>query len=319
ERYDVRGPTSSVSNRPGTRVTDVATQLNGNYKKIVWDAGDITQSLGDGTGAPEKSNDYAMVNTYLGGGNVGVYICGDDYPTGLNTAAGASAVTFKSTYITYTLTTGDHRPSYGLAPIGTGAGGAFGADTWVIYGGCALINDFDVVAPTGSSVMESTYGANVGTNGAEISKVTAAGVGNSRVMISGYSFIYIRDDEEDGVLDRSKHLFDILTYLQNDPDQPTDAKPVAVNNLEQNYPNPFNPQTTIAFSIKDRARVKIDVYNVAGELVKTLLDETRAAGSYTDVRWDGTNGANQPVSSGVYFYKLVSNNFSQTKKMVLLK
>ena len=95
--------------------------------------------------------------------------------------------------------------------------------------------------------------------------------------------------------------------------------PVAINKLDQNYPNPFNPQTTIAFSMKDRARVKIDVYNVAGQLVKTLLDETRAAGSYTDVRWDGTNGANQTVSSGVYFYKLTTNNFSQTKKMVLLK
>ena len=103
------------------------------------------------------------------------------------------------------------------------------------------------------------------------------------------------------------------------PDPPTNAGPVAVNRLEQNYPNPFNPQTTIAFSIKERGQVRVDVYNVAGALVKTLLNETRAAGSYTDVRWDGTNGANQPVSSGVYFYKLVTKNFSQTKKAVFLK
>jgi uncharacterized membrane protein (UPF0182 family) len=138
-------------------------------------------------------------------------------------------------------------------------------------------------------------------------------------MISGYSFAYVRDDEADGTRDSSKHMYDILIWLGNNPEQPTDAKPVAVTRLEQNYPNPFNPQTTIAFSLKERARVKVDVYNVAGALVKTLVDETRAAGSYEDVRWDGRNNANQAVSSGVYFYKLVTNNFSQTKKMVLLK
>jgi hypothetical protein len=330
DRYDVRGPSSSVSNRPSTHVTDVATQLNGNYQKIIWDAGDLPQALGDGTGAPEKSNDYAMVNAFLGGLGTpgGVYICGDDYLAGLNTAAGGSAVTFKSTYITYTLTTGNHRPTYGIAPAGIGvAGQAFNGDKWIIFGGCPLINDFDVAMPTGGTVGQTLYD-NVLTpptvpspitgdaeGYAEISKAT----GNAKVMISGYSFIYIRDDETDGTRDGSRHLRDILVYLANNPPQPTDAKPLAVNRLEQNYPNPFNPQTTIAFALKDRARVKIDVYNVSGELVKTLLDETRDAGAYSNVTWNGTNNANQPVSSGVYFYKLVTNNFSQTKKMVLLK
>ena len=324
DRFDVRGPSSSVSNRPGTRVTDVATQLNAHYQKIIWDGGDLTQILGDGTGAPEKSNDFAMMNTFLAGLSTpgGTYICGDDFAERLNAAAGASAVTFKSTYMTYTLTSANARPTYGIAPQGKGQGGgtAFGTDTWVIFGGCPLINDFDVVTPTGGSVLQSEYkdlvnpaGDPVG--GAEISKVT----GNAKVMISGYSFIYIRDDETDGTRDGSRHLRDILVYLANNPNQPTDAKPVAVNRLEQNYPNPFNPQTTIAFALKERARVKIDVYNVSGELVKTLLDETRDAGAYSNVTWNGTNNANQPVSSGVYFYKLVTNNFSQTKKMVLLK
>jgi hypothetical protein len=264
-----------VSNRPGTRVTDVSQQLNANYNKIVWDAGDLPQSLGDGTGAPEKSNDYAMVNAFLGGlGSVGgIYICGDDYAAGLNTAAGASAVSFKSTYITYTLTTGNHRPTYGTAPFGIGtAGGAFAGDKWVIFGGCPLINDFDVMVPTGLTISSSQYDnaltAAVETGGhAEIQKNT----GNARVLIAGYSFIYIRDDVT-GALDRSEHLRDILLYLGNTPDPATPVGPTAKTSLEQNYPNPFNPQTTIAFSLKDRARVQIDVFNVNGELVKTLLE-----------------------------------------------
>jgi hypothetical protein len=320
DRYDVRGPSSGVANRPSTRVTNVTAQLNANYQKIIWDCGDLTTNLGDGTGTPEASNDYAMLNIYLNAlaSPGGVYLCGDDLPSSLASAAGGDAVSFKSTYINYNLITGNHRPTYGIAPVGTGTGGgsAFGSDTWVIYGGCGLINDFDVMDPTGlSTVMESTYGTPGATNGAEISQVT----GNAKVMLSGYSFIYIRDNETDGVLDRALHMQHILQYLANDPDDPVGTPTAKLQNeLKQNYPNPFNPQTTIAFAIQDRGRVKIDVYNVAGELVKTLLDEERAAGAYT-AQWDGTNGANQPVSSGVYFYKLVSNNFTQTKKMVLLK
>ncbi len=317
-RYDVRGPTSSVSNRPGTRVKNVANQLNSRYKAILWDAGDITQNLGDGTAAPEKSNDYAMVNTFLAGlaAPGGIYICGDDYPAGLTAAAGASAVTFKTNYINFTLNGGNHRPTYGISPVAIGvAGGAFSGDTFVVNGGCPLINDFDYMTPTGTSVKQIAYNA-AANHAAVVSKVN----GNAQAMISGFSFIYIRDDEEDGVMDRAKHLHDILTFLGGSPSLPTDTPAsVFANALEQNYPNPFNPQTTIAFSLKARSRVRIDVFDVTGALVRTLLDEARAAGSYSDIRWDGRGASGDAVVSGVYFYKLVTDGFSQTKKMVLLK
>ena len=94
---------------------------------------------------------------------------------------------------------------------------------------------------------------------------------------------------------------------------------MTINRLEQNYPNPFNPQTTIAFSFKQRGRVRIDVYSVDGALVRTLLDETRAAGSYTDVRWDGNVADGTQAASGVYFCRLTAAGFSQTRKLVLLK
>jgi len=324
DRYDIRAPSSGVGNHAGARIEDVITQLNGNYQKILFDCGNLTNIVSDGT-QNDKSDDYAMINVFLANLSSpgGVYIGGDDALENLAATAGGSAATFKSVYITYNLTSGFAKedgyagvaPQVVGRPAGGGGQGAFAGDSWIAYGGCAGINDFDVAEPTGSTVMQSSYGAATAINGAEISKNT----GNARVLLSGYAFQYIKDDTESGSTDRDDHLYDILVYLGNNPDQPTDAKPVAINKLDQNYPNPFNPQTTIAFSMKDRARVKIDVYNVAGQLVKTLLDETRAAGSYTDIRWDGTNGANQPVSSGVYFYNLVTNNFSQTKKMVLLK
>ena len=73
------------------------------------------------------------------------------------------------------------------------------------------------------------------------------------------------------------------------------------------------------YGIKERAHVSLRIYNAAGQLVRTLVDEVLAPDQVTPVEWDGSNNAGQAVSSGVYFYRLVTKNFSQTKKMVLLK
>ncbi len=83
--------------------------------------------------------------------------------------------------------------------------------------------------------------------------------------------------------------------------------------LSQNYPNPFNPSTTISFAIPNQANVKLSVYNSIGEEVALLLNENISAGSH-QVSFDASN-----LSSGLYFYKISSNNFVDVKKMILLK
>jgi flagellar hook assembly protein FlgD len=92
-----------------------------------------------------------------------------------------------------------------------------------------------------------------------------------------------------------------------------------VNELRQNYPNPFNPTTTIKYQVKSDGLVSLKIYNVAGQLVRTLVNENVKAGVVHQAQWHGLNDAGQNVSSGVYFYKLVTTNYTQTKKMVLLK
>ena len=94
--------------------------------------------------------------------------------------------------------------------------------------------------------------------------------------------------------------------------------PVEKYKLYQNYPNPFNPFTIIRFDLPESAYVKLQVFNLKGQLVKTLVKEDMNAGEQ-DVCWDGENENNKPVSSGVYFYKLNAGEFSQTRKMILLK
>ncbi|KPJ63503.1 hypothetical protein AMJ44_14390 [candidate division WOR-1 bacterium DG_54_3] len=88
--------------------------------------------------------------------------------------------------------------------------------------------------------------------------------------------------------------------------------------LSQNYPNPFNPDTRIEYSLPQDSQVKLTVYNTLGQRVKTLVNEEQKSGFHT-VRWNGENEEGRDVSSGIYFYRMVAGNFSQTKKMVILK
>jgi hypothetical protein len=88
--------------------------------------------------------------------------------------------------------------------------------------------------------------------------------------------------------------------------------------LKQNYPNPFNPSTTIAFDLPRHSHAKLVVYNLLGEQVATLLDRDLPAGLHR-VTWDGTDATGRTVASGVYFYRVVTEAGSQTRKMVLMK
>lgn len=83
--------------------------------------------------------------------------------------------------------------------------------------------------------------------------------------------------------------------------------------LNQNYPNPFNPSTVVSFDLPVASRVNITVFNVLGQKVATIVDEQMEAGSY-EKNWDATN-----YSSGLYFYRIQADNFTETKKMMLLK
>jgi hypothetical protein len=91
-----------------------------------------------------------------------------------------------------------------------------------------------------------------------------------------------------------------------------------VYSLEQNFPNPFNPSTTLAYSLKEAGHVTINIYNILGQNVRTLVDEYQNAGSYTKV-WDGHDDAGNEVASGVFFYRIKSGDFTDIKKMVLMK
>ncbi|MCP4088453.1 MAG: T9SS type A sorting domain-containing protein, partial [Gammaproteobacteria bacterium] len=90
------------------------------------------------------------------------------------------------------------------------------------------------------------------------------------------------------------------------------------NQLSNAYPNPFNPSTKLSFELAAPTHARLKIYDSAGHLVTTLVDEQRSAGSH-QVVWDGRNAAGNSVASGVYLYRLEVGTTVQTKRMTLVK
>ncbi len=107
-----------------------------------------------------------------------------------------------------------------------------------------------------------------------------------------------------------------VTSVENDGQE--EATTLSSFQLHQNSPNPFNPNTTIAFTLPTSSRVKLQVFNTAGQLVKTLANGDTDAGEHS-VMWDARNETGEEVPTGIYLYRIEVNGQSETRKMTLLK
>lgn len=113
---------------------------------------------------------------------------------------------------------------------------------------------------------------------------------------------------------RAKGLYRQITPVVDDQDVALPREHV----LKQNYPNPFNPVTRISFTLPKTTHATLSVHNSLGQRVAVLTDNMRSAGNHT-VIWNGLNDDGKPVASGVYFYRLKTDEFVETRKMVLMK
>lgn len=132
-------------------------------------------------------------------------------------------------------------------------------------------------------------------------------------------FVYNQYDENNvpHVLVESPEFSPIEVSLSGTPSATTLPKDF---NLIQNYPNPFNPKTTIGYDLPSQSHVKVEIFNILGQKVTTLVDAVQDAGQYL-VEWNATDNDGAKVSSGVYFYKMNAGDggFVKTQKMMLLK
>ena len=103
-----------------------------------------------------------------------------------------------------------------------------------------------------------------------------------------------------------------------DADADENTIPVNETVLMGNYPNPFNPTTTVRFALKENANVSLRVYNIKGQLVKTLVDGRMDAGIH-DITWEGDDNNSRQVGSGVYMFRMITPDYEKTGKALLLK
>ena len=136
-------------------------------------------------------------------------------------------------------------------------------------------------------------------------------IGETELQKSGMISIKVNNNANGNVIaDAFRIVYKGPTTGVQEKQVPTDFV------LYQNFPNPFNPSTTIRFNLQHQSKVKLRIYNTLGELVQTLIDEELSAGEHQVIF---NAEANKSLSSGVYYYNLTTDSFSQTKGMVLIK
>jgi hypothetical protein len=194
---------------------------------------------------------------------------------------------------------------------------------------------FTVIHPTQVTMGLRTINISVTSQGGGVSDATVCLSLNQRIMFLGTT-------NQNGLLSAQVNLDDlgemsvvvtksnfipyegtITVSISADVGEDETQENIESFDLSQNYPNPFNPVTAIRFKVEgERSKAPIPitlrVYNILGQLVRILVDEEKPPGSY-DVAWDGKDSFGNEVSSGIYFFRLVADNYQETKKMTLVK
>ena len=178
-----------------------------------------------------------------------------------------------------------------------------------------------------AEVLELVEDGIVGLGVANIIKVTEAGMLDINSYFKGNEFngtITVAFRSLDTNRDLDFELVNASVAIDNVVNAVSELSSVtlkavpAVYSLAQNFPNPFNPTTTIEYSVPQSGHVELAIWNIAGQKVRTLVNENQAA-SYNRVVWDGRNNMGETVGAGLYIYKLTAGSFTKIHKMNLIK
>jgi parallel beta-helix repeat protein len=196
--------------------------------------------------------------------------------------------------------------------------GLRGADIVLTYNKSQL-------TPTGVNTMGAVAGATMESSmNAGVIRISLA---SATAIDADGAFLQLKFKVGDDIVGNVDSHIGISQFVVNEKDMRTATTDGVVNikgkptayGLNQNYPNPFNPSTTISYQVpNDGQHVKIVIYSITGQVVRTLVDGDQRAGEYSIV-WDGRSENGQPVSTGMYLFRMMANNFVSVKKMLLVK
>jgi hypothetical protein len=329
--YSTNGASSGVGNGIGGRAN--ALMLS-EYDDILYTSAThkvSTISNGDYNG--DAGNDVGTLKDWLDQGSKDIFLTGDNLATDLG-QSGTETLDLLENYMGVTVVADNVRPLIGTQtaplvrvvpgnPVWEGV-----LDSWIAYGGCFSINTFDGVNVYGSGQRIAEFTDPSGQTGqytfsAATLNIRNPGPGESRIISMPVDFMFIyTDSEAPGNLlpGRALLLRDVLGYfgVEGDAIAVSDA-PDRLPFTVTNFPNPFNPATTIKYSMPKAGHLKLSIYNVRGQLVKTLIDGVRPAGPDQAVVWEGTDNLGAAAASGLYFYEARTGGEVEVGKMSLVK
>ena len=326
DTYYTNGPSSGVGNGIGGRAA--IGQLD-NYDIMVYTCGDLgVNTISNLDWDNDSGNDVGVLNDWMNGGGKYLFATGDELVADMTLSLGTTAA-FVTDWMGVSYFSNDVSQELGddVAPMVYAVDGNSvfeTTDSWIAYGGCRVINTFDAV--TVAAGAEGLAVFNDGTSG--YSAATKFVHLNTSVCVSmPYDFMYIRTPptapvklEPAPISARAALLGQAMTKFGKIPNEgfETAVNTPKVFSLAANYPNPFNPMTKIAFTMPKMGHLTLKVFNVRGELVRTLVNEVKPMGD-GHVMWDGTSDQGKRVSSGVYFYEARTETDVQVQKMALVK
>jgi hypothetical protein len=280
-----------------------------------------------------NTDDLAVVDTWLGQGDNDLFLAGDKLVTDLTTRGGSAGDQFVSDWMRVSLVDDDLAPLVGrqTAPrVKSILGNGVFPDglSWIANGDCPSINRFDAVEPqTGLGAVRLAEFCDVQGNGGVFPYSAATIFQNpqngSKVISLPYDLGFVSRSPQGGKVPGPLGARDrVLKFVLFEFGYPLDGPPLPVPEASsfavKAYPNPFNPLIRIQFNLPRASHLELKVFNVRGELVRTLLDDHHSQGQ-DFVTWAGQDQAGHAVASGVYFYQLVWEGGTVRDKIVLLR
>ncbi len=335
DTWEVNGPTSGIGNClggsvPGDQqyhwpVTDVGNLLQ--YSTIIWNSGELNAF----TITPE---DQTVIQSWIQqpGKNRNFWIGGEDVGAELMANGGlrnhANFLGF-TCGVLFLRSIWENAPQDTLHPVVRGANGGVAAGRFMhLNGGCPILNTFDLytlssTANSGRSGLLLTYPNTFAASTRYATDYnTFSPTDSARVVVNGFGFNAIEEGGERLNVTKmivKDYFKEANCYVASGVDEGSgSAAPPARSSLAQNMPNPFNPETAIRYSVASAGKVAIRIYNVNGALVRTLIDRVQTAGEHVE-RWNGTDDHGRPLPSGAYFYRLETQGFLDSKKLILLR
>lgn len=326
--YFSHGAGWTVQDGLGFRAT--ATQLR-HYRTLLYSSGWFYYCTMTDPG--NTDSDVTTLNSWLHLGDKNMFLTGDNYVYDMMTNGTAATMSFILNWLSVNYSHNDLRPliDYQVAPLVKTVSGNpvfYAVIEWFANGGCPFVEEFDAVIEVGDAQKLAEFTDPNGNTGAY---PYAAAVYHHQVQYNAdviylpYDFYNILTPPVEGKrrvdspsATRTQLLEEVLFFFNHMGSQPATDVPQQRPFTVSCHPNPFNPATKISYHMPERGELRVKIYNVRGELVRTVFESVVDAGEGFLI-WDGTDDRDQQIASGVYFYEATAMEQRRVGKLALVR